>query len=96
MTDDAHRNDPFGRNRLPPDFDRERRIALLGESASALLAGELPSIEERMFLGGALHAWLSLGGSLERDFLRVVKPKSHHTPARVWARLQAKPEDASS
>ena len=91
--------DPFGRARLPGDFSREGRVALLGEAFSALLGGELPSPEARMFLASAGIAWLQRGGSLERDFLRVTKPKSHHTPAHIWRHLQGesdREEDGSS
>lgn len=65
-------------------------MRLLGEAAEALLAGKLPSAEARLFLAGALSAWLREGGrlgALERDFLRVAAPhRSTHTPARLWAR----------
>ena len=80
--------DPFNRTRLPGDFSREGRIALLGEAFSALLRGEMPSPEAAMFLGGAGLAWLESGGSLERDHFRVVRAKSHHTPAVVWRSLK--------
>jgi hypothetical protein len=77
--------DLFGRARLPHDFSREDRVRLLGEACEALLRGQLPSVEARLFLGGALNAWLQRGGSLERDFLRVTgKAGSHHTPCHVW------------
>lgn len=81
-------HDPFGRTaRLPLD-DRERRVALIGRAAQALLAGEMPDVEARLFLGGALTGWLEGGGSLERDYLRVVKPKSHVTPRAIWKRMR--------
>ena len=82
-------NDPFGRlTRLPGDFSREGRVALLGEAFEALMRGEMPTPEARMFLASAGMAWLQRGGSLERDFLRVVKPKSHVTAARIWRKLK--------
>lgn len=93
------RHDPFGRSRLPGDFSREGRVALLGEAFAALMAGELPQPEARMFLASAGLAWLQRGGSLERDFLQVTKPKSHRTPTNIWRRLQSEPdvgEDSSS
>lgn len=82
-------NDPFGRSRLPGDFSREGRVKLLAGAFEALMRGEMPSPEARMFLASAGMAWLQRGGSLERDFLRVTKPKSHHTPAHIWRHLQS-------
>jgi hypothetical protein len=73
--------------RPPRRFDREGRVALLGEAAQALLDGRMPDDEARLFLAGALTAWLQRGGSLERDFLRVVKAKSHRTPSAIWRDL---------
>jgi hypothetical protein len=84
-------HDPFGRSALPPDFSREHRIQLIGEAAQALLQGRLPSPAARLFIGGALDAWLQQGGrlgALERDFLKVSAPaRSTLTPARVHARI---------
>jgi hypothetical protein len=71
------------------DFNRPHRVKLLGEAAQALLRGELPAVEARLFLGGALASWLERGGKLEKDYLRVVKPKSHVTPAVVWKQIQS-------
>lgn len=82
-------HDPFGRARLPADFNREGRVRLLGELFRDLMAGRPPSREAAMFLGGAGLAWLERGGSLERDYLRVVKPKSRHTAAYLWRQCQA-------
>lgn len=66
-------------------------MRLLAEAADALLAGRMPSSAARLFLAGALSAWLREGGrigALERDFLKVAAPaRSTHTPARVWSRL---------
>jgi len=62
--------DPFGRSRLPATFDRAGRVALLAECAEALLRGELPRAEARLFLASALRGWLRNGGrlgALERD-----------------------------
>lgn len=67
-------NDPFGRTRAPRGLTREGRVALLLEAFEALLAGQLPELEARLFLAGGGLAWLSEGrrvGSLERDFWRV-------------------------
>ena len=82
-------NDPFNRSRLPQDFSREGRVALLGAAFEALMRGEMPSPEARMFLASAGMAWLQRGGSLERDYLKVVKAKSHHTPAHIWRKVQS-------
>lgn len=64
-------------------------MRLVAEAAEALLAGRLPDPAARLFLGGALAAWLRDGGrlgALERDFLRVAAPRrSTMTPSRVWA-----------
>ena len=68
----------------PGVLDRRGRIRLIGEGAKALLDGRLPGRESALFIGGALLSWLQTGGSLERDFLRVVKAKSHHTPDVLW------------
>ena len=74
--------------RPPPAFTREDRVALLAEAFQALLAGRLPSRAAALFVGGAGLAWLSQGGSLERDFLKVTaKAGSHHTPTYVWQTL---------
>jgi len=86
-------NDIFGRDvRVPGDFSREGRIALLAHAFDALLAGQLPSREACAFLGAAGSAWLREGGrcgSLERDFLQVVPPRrSTKTPARTWREMQ--------
>lgn len=75
--------------RAPATFDRSGRVRLLGEAAQALLAGRLPGRESALFVGGALLSWLENGGSLERDFFKVTKPKSHHTPAAIWQQINA-------
>jgi hypothetical protein len=71
---------------VPRVFDRRGRVELIGEAATALLAGRT---ESGLFVGGALLAWLENGGDLERDFLQVVKPKSHATPSAIWRQSQA-------
>lgn len=82
--------DLFGRSALPADLSRSDRVKLVAEAADALLRGELPSAAARMFVGGALSAWLRDGGrvgSLERDFLRVTQgERSRLTPQRLLAR----------
>ena len=83
--------DPFGRSRLPATFDRAGRVALLAECAEALLRGELPRAEARLFLASALRGWLRNGGrlgALERDFLQVSAPRrSTHTASVLWHRM---------
>lgn len=75
--------------KVPATFDRAGRVRLLGEFAEAALSGREPSRESLIFIAGAISAWLSRGGSLERDFLKVTKPKSHHTPAAIWQEIHA-------
>lgn len=62
--------------------------------AEALLAGDMPEPAARVFVAGALQAWLREGrrcGSLERDFLRVTqRERSTLTPQRVHARCSAR------
>jgi hypothetical protein len=79
----------FGRSRAPRSLSIEGRVALLAEVAAALLNGALPSKEARMFVGGALSAWLAQGGDLSREFLKVVIPKSHRTASKIFQELQA-------
>jgi hypothetical protein len=68
----------------------------LGDFAEAALAGREPSRESVLFVAGALRAWLTRGGSLERDYLRVsAKAGSHHTPARVWQQESASSRGAT-
>ena len=85
--------DPFNRVRLPGDFSREGRVALLAEAFRALIEGRMPSQEAAMFCGAGGMAWLQEGGrcgSLERDFWRVTQTeRSTATPARVYAQLEA-------
>lgn len=65
-------------------------MKLIASAAEALLAGRLPDPAARLFLAGALQAWLTQGGrcgSLERDFLRVTqRERSTLTPQRLFAR----------
>ena len=73
----------------PATFDREGRIRLCGEFANAVIAGEAPARESLLFVAGAISGWLSNGGNLERDYLRVVANGSHNTPCRIWKALQS-------
>ena len=87
-------HDPFGRSQMPAGFDRAARVRLIDEAAQALLEGRLPDDAARLFLGGALVAWLADGGrcgSLERDFLRVTqRERSRLTPQRLLARCASR------
>src|SRR5438552_14281770 len=75
--------------RPPAALNRAGRIRLIGEAATALLQDEMPRAEARLFLAGALLAWLTNGGNLERDFFRIVRPKSHVTPPVIWRQIRA-------
>ena len=83
----------LGRNRLPADFSREGRVALIGEAAEALLRGELPHATARVFLAAALSGWLQSGagvGDLERRFFRVAARRgSHATAAEIWHQIRS-------
>ena len=76
-------------SQLPAGHEREQRVRWIAETGQALKRGELPSLEARVFVGGALMAWLQEGGDLCREYFRVVKPKSHHTAAFIYRRLNA-------
>jgi hypothetical protein len=85
-------NDPFGRSRLPPAFDRVHRIRLFREMVDAALEGRMPSTEARLFFGSAGAAYLAQGGDLVRDHPRISGPRgSHRTPAKVLAELDDEP-----
>jgi len=83
-------HDPFNRSRLPVGFDRADRVRLIAEAAEALLEGRMPDPAARLFLGGALRAWLTDGGrvgDLERRYLKVTqRERSTLTPQRLFAR----------
>ncbi len=70
------------------DLDTCRgRIAAIGRVAEALLAS---GISDHVFVGSALLAWLQTDrGKLERDFFRVLAPRSRHTVARIWRELNS-------
>jgi hypothetical protein len=82
-------HDPFSRVvRLPGDFTREGRVALVGDAAGRLLRHEALTLEQSVFLGSALAGFLENGGNLERDYLRVSAPRgSHRRPEVVWREL---------
>lgn len=82
-------HDPFNRARLPADFSREGRVALLTHAFEALMRGELPSVEARMFLAGGGVSWLREGGDLVRDYWRVAAPRGSHKRPEVLARQLA-------
>lgn len=68
----------------PAADDRRERVLMVGRVAHALMAGELPDDESRLFVASALSEWLASGGSLERDYLRVHRRGSHRTPCAIW------------
>jgi hypothetical protein len=71
--------------RPPAALTRKGRVALLGRCAEALLRGELPDPESRLFLAGGLLAWLTEGGSLTRHFWKTAARRgSHFTEAALW------------
>lgn len=74
------------------DFDtREGRILALGKYAEDGLAGRPHDRATELFLCGALLKWLETDcGRLERDFFRVLEPRSHLTVARVWRALRGR------
>lgn len=78
----------LGGAQVPPAFDREHRVRLLGEAFEDLRDGRMPSREAALFLAGGGLAWLDGRGDLLRDCWRVVKAKSHATPAAIWRRLR--------
>lgn len=88
--------DLFGRVNPPPELqtgikdpERARRVRLLAECFEALLRGELPSLESRLFVASGGLAWLELGGSLDGDHWRVRAPNgSHHGPRYVLRLLR--------
>jgi hypothetical protein len=81
-------NDPFNRTRLPAAFDRRDRVRLFREVVDALLEGRMPSPAARLFVASACDAYLTRGGNLARDHLRISPPRgSHRTPAVLAAAL---------
>jgi hypothetical protein len=84
-------NDPFNRTRLPGDFSREGRVALLGEFFQAIREGRMPSEEARIFVANGGMSWLENGGDLLRDFWKVAAPAgSHHTPSHLWSQCSSR------
>jgi hypothetical protein len=75
-------------SRLPEGHEREQRVRWIAETALALIRNELPSHEACVFVGGALMAWLEQGGDLCREYFRVVKRASHHTPSYLYRQLE--------
>jgi hypothetical protein len=86
--------DPFGRSQMPPAFDREARVLLIGRAAAELMAGRLPDAPARLFVAGALLAWLQQGGrtgDLERLYLRTSGPeRSRLTAPELFRRSCAR------
>lgn len=84
-------NDPFNRSRLPGDFSREGRVALIGEFFLAIQEGREPSAEARIFVTSGALSWLESGGDLLRDYWKVKAPAgSHHTPTVLWSLVSSK------
>jgi|KBSMisStaDraftv2_1062788.scaffolds.fasta_scaffold804733_1 hypothetical protein len=74
--------------RVPRHVSRAGRVLLVSEVAEQLSRGSLPSPEARMFVASALLAWLSAGGDLVKDHLRIAAPRgSHHRPEVLYRRL---------
>lgn len=67
-------------------FNRQGRVELIGRAAEALMRGELPDEQSRVFLAAGICAWLqSSGGDLIRDHWKVGAPAgSHHTAPFIW------------
>lgn len=61
---------------------------MLGEVFEALRDGRPVPRAAAAFVGGAGMAWLESGGSLERDFWKITKRRSHNTPSVVWHTLK--------
>lgn len=80
----------MGGGELPATATREGRVQLLAEAADALVAGRTPSRESALFLAAGVLSWLEHGGDLARDFWRVTRPKSHHTPQFFYRQLMAR------
>ena len=76
-------HDPFAIARSPASLERQERVALLLAAADALLRGDAPDRAAALFLGGALRAWLTEGGNLERDFLHVKAPRRCNPPILI-------------
>ena len=89
-------SDPFFRCRLVRDFSmREERIRAIAEVVEALFDNRLPPRDSALFLASAVSSWLSNGGDLARDHLRVSGVQgSHATPAAIWRRMQDEADNA--
>jgi len=71
----------------PRGLTIEDRVRLLDECFRALLEDRKPSRAAALFVAGGGLSWLKGGGSLARDYWRVVLPRSHRTTSRIWAAL---------
>ena len=83
----------LGAGQAPRSATHEGRVQMFGELVNALWEGRLPSREVCVWFGGAGRAWLANGGNLQRKYLQLVKPKSHHTAQWVWRKLQEGEEE---
>lgn len=83
-----HDNDPFGRSSMPSSCStREGRVRWLVEVRDILIAHGGPAA---MYVAGALGGYLTEGGSLERDHLRITPERgSKLTPAALWHKLHS-------
>lgn len=77
-------------------LDREQRIVAIGDLADAIIAGRQPDQRTLMFLAGSLRSWLRAGGNIEKDFWRVIQPKSHNTVQAVWMRRRRLHQDEAN
>lgn len=94
--DDQALTDAFG-SRPPAALSRRERVRLLGEAAQALMRGELPDVEARLFLAGGLSSWLAQGGDLLREYWQVKSSRgSHLTAPAVWQSLHRDEGDDSA
>lgn len=65
---------------VPLATSRAGRVRLLLEFVRSVDADPAPSASA-LFLAAAIREWLTHGGRLERDYLRVAAPRgSHHQP----------------
>lgn len=94
--DDSALMNAWSPGRIPAAFNRQMRVRLLGGAFSALLRGEMPTDEQRLFLAGGGLAWLEQGGDLLGDYWKVRSCRgSHLTPSAVWQSLHRDEEHDS-
>lgn len=88
--DDSALAEAMGAARVELVIDRDYGIRMLGIFYTEVQAGRVPPDECMQFVAGGLASYFDSGskGELARDHYKIVKPKSHETPARVWARMR--------